>query len=120
MGNSKVLFIDDDIEILEMLKRCLIDDFDILTAISGSEGIELLKKDNSIAIIFCDLLMPKMNGIEVLNYAYINNPEVKRILVTGASKMKIILSDEKYSNIDNFMFKPFSMEYFSSVIKELL
>ena len=56
--NSKVLFIDDQQEILEAVKRLFINKpFDVLTAGSGAAGLEIIKND-PVAVIITDIDMP--------------------------------------------------------------
>ena len=65
MSKSLILFVDDEIETLELLKRALEDrGYAMLTAKSGSEAIDLLKT-NVPDLIIADLRMQPMNGFEL-------------------------------------------------------
>jgi two-component system response regulator CpxR len=63
---AKVLLIDDDVELVEMLKEYLEQDgFDVHTAHNGEDGLaEALRGDYAIAVL--DVMMPRMNGVETL------------------------------------------------------
>ena len=66
MGNAKILAIDDEREVLELLKAHLeFEGYDVITAKDGDEGIEMAKKEKPDLII-CDIRMPKKDGHEVL------------------------------------------------------
>ncbi len=61
----KILVIDDDVAILELLKRTLKKQgYDVSVASNGEEGIEQAKQ-LCPALIICDWIMPRLTGIEV-------------------------------------------------------
>jgi len=63
---EKILIIDDNEDILEIFEQVLVDEgFDVSTANSGNEGIELFKRQ-SFDIVIIDINMPGMNGLEVV------------------------------------------------------
>ena len=63
---KKVLFVDDEVLILYMLNEFFQDqgDFEIFTARNGQEALELIEKEK-ISVIFTDIQMPVMNGLEL-------------------------------------------------------
>jgi DNA-binding response OmpR family regulator len=63
---QKVLLIDDDIELVEMIAEYLKrEEFDVSVAHTGHDGLSLLKKDN-FSIVVLDIMMPGINGLETL------------------------------------------------------
>lgn len=64
---TKILFVDDDIEFLKSAKQCLKlqGNFDIESAFSADEAMEKMKKKKPDAIV-CDIQMPMTNGFEFL------------------------------------------------------
>jgi len=82
---DKVLIVDDEIEILKVVTVGLQkygDQFEVLTASSGEEAVEVLKRE-SIAVLVTDLVMPNMDGLELLAYMIKNHPQVPCIVITG-------------------------------------
>lgn len=62
----KILVVDDDKEIVEMLKKALLqEDYEVVVAFDGEEAL-IRVRDDKPDIILLDLIMPKLNGFEVL------------------------------------------------------
>jgi CRP/FNR family cyclic AMP-dependent transcriptional regulator len=67
MKTVTILFVDDDVRVLELLKRYLHEEkYDILTAANGNDGIETARTRKP-DIIFCDIMMPELDGYGVLS-----------------------------------------------------
>ena len=64
--NIKILFVDDDLTSIEYFKISFSDKYNILTAQSGEEGLDILQKHENIALILTDHRMPQMSGISFL------------------------------------------------------
>lgn len=78
----KVLVVDDEPAITRMLERLLRDEFDVVTALSGAEGLEVLTVYD-VSLIISDQRMPGMTGIEFLKRASEIRPHCVRIVLTG-------------------------------------
>src|SRR3989338_9074408 len=62
----KLLVVDDDKAIVEMLKQKLLEEgYEVVVAFDGEEALLKLKEDNP-DVILLDLMMPKLNGFDVL------------------------------------------------------
>jgi len=84
---KKVLIVDDDMEILKLLKEGLTrydETFSVLTATNGLEAIDQLK-ENTVSIMVTDLMMPEMDGLSLLAHAMEHYPEIPVIVITGYS-----------------------------------
>jgi DNA-binding NtrC family response regulator len=83
MEKMRVLLVDDEVEFVSTLsERLNLRSFDAQTATSGEEA--LMKIDQSPPdLVLLDMLMPGMNGIEVLKRIKRDHPGVKVILLTG-------------------------------------
>lgn len=64
MNNTKILYVDDEEFNLMLFEANLDYKYNILTALEGYSGLELLTKNNDIKIVISDMKMPKMNGVE--------------------------------------------------------
>ncbi len=91
MGKAKILAIDDEKELLELLKAQLeLSGYDVITARNGDEGLEKAKRQRPDLII-CDIRMPNKDGHEVLK-------EVRKDLDKGIPFIMLTVMDD-YDNI---------------------
>ena len=63
---KRVLAVDDEPRVLEMLKR-LLRGHELVTAPNGREALERLRADTGFDLILCDLMMPELTGVDVYN-----------------------------------------------------
>lgn len=84
--NIAVVLVDDEENILRSLQRLLRDEpFELHTAASGEQGLDLLGQIPEVAVIVSDQRMPGMNGAEFLSHSQEVAPHALRILLTGYS-----------------------------------
>ena len=104
--SERILLIDDDVDLLQALKRQLRKKFDLRTAESGKEAFAALETDGPFAVIMCDMQMPEMNGVEVLDKFKEVAPETVRIMLTGNADQKTAIDAINRGNIFRFFNKP--------------
>jgi len=105
----RLLFVDDEQDILDSLKRTFQRQYKVLTARSGNEAIELLKSE-SIDLIMSDQRMPDVTGDAVLKFAMQTQPEAIRILLTGYADMESLLMCLNEAGIFKYITKPWEPE----------
>lgn len=111
-----VLFVDDEQNILNAIKRLFIeDDIQILTAASGHEALEILKI-NTISVVVSDNLMPGMNGIEFLLKAKVLSPDAIRIMLTGCNDIQSAINAINRGEVYKFITKPWDNEELRNVV----
>lgn len=109
MPNKKILVVDDSVSFQETIKDILtLADFDVVTAVNGRQGLEMVYKENPDLVIL-DCTMPEMDGYEVVN-AMRSDPILFNkpvIMLTGR--------DSEYDEIkglalgiDDYIVKPFN------------
>lgn len=108
-GKFKLLFVDDEPDILDSLRRAFRRDYEIFTANSGMDGIELLKSEK-FDLIISDQRMPDVTGDQVLKFAMANQPEAIRILLTGYSDMESLVRCVNEAGIYKYISKPWEPE----------
>ena len=120
MQNPKVLIVDDEENILHALTRLFRkEEYDILTAKSGEEGLEILDS-HDIDLIISDLKMPIMNGVEFLAQAKERNPDALRIMLTGQADIKAMLDAIDQGEVYRFLLKPWNDDELRITIKQAL
>lgn len=105
----KLLCVDDEPDIVDTLRRAFRKDYDVVTATSGFEGIELIKTQ-PFDLIISDQRMPDMSGDAVLKFAMEQQPEAIRILLTGYSDMESLVKCINDAGIYKYITKPWEPE----------
>lgn len=106
LGNAKILLVDDDQLILEVIQLCLEESgCQISTAQNGKEALQLLA-EKSIDIIISDMEMPEMNGEELLREVAKLYPTIIRMLLTASGDLQRILRASNQGHIWGFLQKP--------------
>ena len=120
MKSYSVLIVDDEINILNSLKRLFIKDgYLMYTAQSGEEGLQILAKER-IDLIIADRKMPGMSGIEFLEKTKKNYPDVIRIVITGYAELNDIINAINRGYVYNFILKPWHNEQLKIMVRRAL
>lgn len=115
-----ILFIDDDYNITNGIKRSLFPyrkQWDLFFTLSGLEAIKVIDH-NDIDIVFCDIMMPVIDGTQVLEYIFLNKPNIVRFVLSGHSNLDFVLKSTKYAH--QFLTKPSAPDLIVSKIQAVL
>jgi len=105
----RILCVDDEINVLRALERLFLDDdYEILTAPSGREGLELLRGSPAVQLVISDYRMPEMNGVDFLREVRQNWPDTVRIVLSGYADTASIVSAINEGEIYKFIPKPWN------------
>jgi response regulator RpfG family c-di-GMP phosphodiesterase len=103
-----LLFVDDEIGILNSLRRLFRHDgYRILLATNAQEALSLLK-DNAVSVIVSDQRMPEMSGAELLAQSIHITPHAIRILLTGYSDIEDVVHSINEGQIFRYLNKPWN------------
>ncbi|SRR5579883_107575 len=103
----RILFVDDDPDLLAAIVRNLRSEhFEVATASSGADAIEMLRAQGPFAVIVSDLRMPYMDGVELLRAARTLSPDTVRVLFTGQPDMERAIAAVNQGEIFRFLTKP--------------
>lgn len=103
----KILIVDDETANLRMLERLFANDYQVLTAPSGPEGLRLLES-HDIVLILSDQRMPGMTGLEFLNQASQMRAQTVRIILTGYTDIDTLVDAINLGVVHKYITKPWS------------
>jgi PAS domain S-box-containing protein len=122
-GNERVLLVEDDPSVRSVLKEYLEDQgYSVLTADDGEQGLELARRsDTLVDLVLSDVVMPKMNGVELARILRSETPDIKVLLISGHTRdRKRVVEESLTSSSCSFLQKPFTPETLARRIRELL
>jgi len=116
----KVAVIDDEQDILDMIEKYLrrTPGFDVTTFANPQNAIARI--DKSYDVVLLDIMMPQMNGLDVLKSLHDKTPELKIIMMTAYSTLDKVLKSHR-EGATHYIMKPFSsMKALEEKILELV
>lgn len=114
---KKILFVDDEPNVLQSIRRQLRKEFDLDTAEGGEEALQMLNANGTYAIIVSDMRMPGMNGVEVLAQAKKDSPDTVRMMLTGNADQQTAVDAVNHGDIFRFLNKPCETDVLASAIR---
>jgi FixJ family two-component response regulator len=127
-----ILCVDDERNVLRSLERVFLDEeYQILTARSGEEALELLAVSPQVQLVISDFRIPGMNGVDFLREVFLRHPETIRIVLSGYADTAAVVEAINEGKIYRFIPKPWNddelrmtvakaLEHFSVRRKNLL
>lgn len=100
-----ILLVDDEMAILDGLRRQLRKSYNVHTATGGAAGLELLES-HRVAVVVSDMRMPQMDGAAFLSRVRSQYPDVVRILLTGQADTQAAIAAVNEGQIYRFLTKP--------------
>ncbi len=120
-GSERILFVDDDLAILEMSRQLLeLMGYQVTLASSGYDALDLIQKSgDSIDMVITDMTMPGMNGMELAQEIRKIRPQLPVILCSGYTD---VFEEDNASDmgIGAFITKPIGRNELSETIRRLL
>lgn len=117
----RILFVDDERNVLRSLERLFLEEnYEIFTAGSGQEGLEILEQSGPFQLIVSDYRMPSMNGVEFLSEVCRRWPKTERIILSGYADSAAIVAAINEGQIYKFIAKPWNDDDLLRTIREVL
>ena len=104
----RILAVDDEEDVLDVLGRALEDDYEVFTARSGAEALEILRK-GPIDLLITDQRMPEMSGTLLLEKAKEINPSMVRIILTGYTDPGDLIDAINRGEVYRYIVKPWDL-----------
>jgi DNA-binding NtrC family response regulator len=115
-----VLVVEDDPDMLELLKRMIVRlGFEAMTAVNGKDALRELRS-HPISLVITDLLMPEMDGIELIRCVCVERPGLPVIAMSSASDWETYLRAARHLGAAATLVKPVSREDLGTAIRQTL
>ena len=115
--SERVLFVDDEPNVLDGIRRQLRTRFEIETAIGAAAGLALIEQKGPFAVVVSDMRMPDMNGARFLAKVNQIAPDTVRMVLSGQSDLDSTVAAVNEGHIFRFLMKPCDSEKLIEVIK---
>jgi response regulator RpfG family c-di-GMP phosphodiesterase len=116
-AKHSVLLVDDEPEILFSLKGLLRREFNLYTAESGSEALEILQL-HPIHVVMTDQRMPEMSGVELMSRIKVDHPDAIRMIFTGYADIKAVIEAINSGGLFRYITKPWDPDELVDVLRE--
>lgn len=118
---ANILLIEDEGAIRRVLSKILSEeskDYNVVEAVDGLEGIELIK-DNDYDLVLCDIKMPKMDGVEVLEAIKKIKPEIPIVMISGHGDLDTAVNTMRLGAFD-YISKPPDLNRLLNTVRNAL
>ncbi len=118
MSIANVLLVDDEVDFVETFsERLVMRNLEISKAFSGEEALQALEKNHNLEVVFLDVKMPGMDGIETLAEIKKKFPLVEVIMLSGHSTVESAIDGMKKGAFD-YLMKPCDMDQIIAKVTE--
>ena len=121
MGKGKILVVDDENDVRDVIRLQLEQKgFNVLEAVDGQDAINILKSgDNlvNVGLILCDIRMPKVNGVEAIEFLRKEAPGIPIVVITGYPDTELATGLMK-KGVKDYLVKPVEKSKLMAVVDE--
>lgn len=117
----KILFVDDETNVLSAMLRLFYEEpYQLLTASGGEEALELLEKNGSVQLVISDYRMPGMTGAEFLQQVMKRWPDTRRVILSGYTDTEVLLDALNGGRVHHFVVKPWNDDEIKAIVRDML
>jgi response regulator RpfG family c-di-GMP phosphodiesterase len=117
---NRILIVDDEIVIRELMTDILQDEgFATVSAPDGKTALRMLREDPTYSVLFTDIMMPEMDGIELVREARKIAPSIVPIVMTGYATLETARAAVKEGAYD-YVLKPFNLSEIKLAVSNAL
>jgi signal transduction histidine kinase len=117
-GRVTVLYVDDDRANLLAFRALCGDLYDVVTAKSGDDALQLLSELRDVAVLITDQRMPGMSGAELCELAKKSHPDTVRMLVTAYSDLTAAVDAINRGSVSRYLRKPWDPDELLAALRE--
>ena len=104
--SQRILFVDDEANVLSAFQRQLRKEFRISTALGGDQALRIVEHNGPFAVVVSDMQMPEMNGVDLLAEVHRRSPDSVRVMLTGNADQRTAIDAVNEGRIFRFLTKP--------------
>jgi response regulator RpfG family c-di-GMP phosphodiesterase len=116
--SERVLFVDDEPNVLEAIQRTLRKQVDLQTAAGGMDGLRILRDEGPFGLVVSDMRMPAMSGAQFLAKVREQEPDAVRMILSGQSDIQAAIAAVNEGHIYRFLSKPCPPEQLITAVEE--
>lgn len=118
IASPRILIVDDEVEITEILADLLSEDYDCIRAGSAEQALALLQT-NEFQLVISDITMPGMSGLEMIPHVKAISPETVVVMISGMQTVESAIGALRLGAFD-YLMKPFDLRQVEAVVKRAL
>jgi len=120
MAHKTIMLIDDELEVLDSLKRVLTcDEWDIIVHTDPLAALNMIK-EKPIDLLICDIRMPSLDGLDLLAMVKQVRPKTIRIILSGQLTVDKAKDAVNRADVDKLLTKPWDNTQIKKLVKDLL
>lgn len=120
-GDSPTILIADDEPNIRRVLEAMFqkEGYNVFTAENGRKALDLIKENRNTDVLISDLIMPDMNGVELLEIVRENNPQVSVVMITAHGTIKTAVDAMRMGAFD-YVTKPFDLDELKTLVKKAI
>ena len=121
MASGKILVVDDEADVRDVIKLQLESrGLNVLEAVDGQNAIDILKSGSNmmnVGVILCDIRMPKVNGVECIQFIREQAPGIPIVVITGYPDTELA-SNLLKKGVKDYLVKPVENKKLLAVVEK--
>src|SRR5438045_3228655 len=115
---SRILIVDDEVEITEILADLLSEDYKCRRAASAEQALTFLR-EHQFQLVISDITMPGMSGLEMIPHVKDLSPDTVVVMISGMQTVESAIGALRLGAFD-YLMKPFDLRQVEAVVKRAL
>ena len=116
--SPRILIVDDEVEITEILADLLSEDYECLRAASAEEALARLT-ESEFELVISDITMPGMSGLDMIPHVKELSPDTVVVMISGMQTVESAIGALRLGAFD-YLMKPFDLRQVEAVVKRAL
>ena len=118
IASPRILIVDDEVEITEILADLLSEDYDCMRAASAEDALVRLQ-ESEFQLVISDITMPGMSGLDMIPHVKERSPDTVVVMISGMQTVESAIGALRLGAFD-YLMKPFDLRQVEAVVKRAL